>query len=335
MSCFALHFGQLRPHFVRAVMAVMAIGLMHAPAAVSGPFNGGVVTLLTPTSAGSSFDVAARALAEPLSKAWGVPVIVDNRPGASTQIANAAGARAAPDGRTILMVITPTIQARYLYPNAESDPLTRFVPVSQLFDSRLWFAVHEDVPAIDMQTFVQAARAPGVELAYASPGLGSTPHLNTVQLIQQANINMLHVPYRGISPAVVDLAAGRVQSLFASYSDLLPQEQAGTIRVLASTGPSRSILTPHIPTMTEQGFPGLEFIGFGGFVVPVGTPDPLVQQIAADMAQAMRDASVRERFVNLGLEPVDGGDPAAFGRLMQEQAVYWGNLIKDSGIKIE
>lgn len=303
-------------------------------AAWSAPFQGGIVTIIVPGPAGSSFDNAARAVAEPLAKIWGVPVVVDNRAGAGGAIAATAVIKAAPDGRTILFAGTPFVQVPYLRSNAGYDPITNFAPLARMFDARLWLAVNTSVPAKTVQEFVALAKAPGANYSYSSPGAGSTPHLNSALLTRKANVQMLHVPYKGVSPAVVDLASGQVTATFASYSDLIPHVQNGKVRILASTGEARSPLSRDVPTMKEAGFGGFETVGFGGLVVPVATPKAVVDDMARDLSKVLAMPEVRARFITLGFEPANEG-PRAFGTLLKEQAVYWKKIIDDASIKAE
>lgn len=327
-------FSTLGGRYRAAATLVLSLSAALLAPAHAAPFQGGVVTLVTSTSAGSSFDIAARALAEPLSKAWGVPVVVENKPGASSLIASQYVARAAPDGRTLLLAVTPTIQAPFLLTNAGIAPLKAFTPIIQIFDARLWLAVNTGVGASDVKGLVDVARE-RKDLAYSSPGAGSTPHLNAMQLARQAKVEMLHVPYRGVSPAVVDLAGGRIASTFASYSDLLPHVSAGTVKVLASTGEGRSPLTPKVPSMREQGYPGFDVIGFGGVVAPAGTPAERVNQLAVDIGRVVADPRLQERLFQLGLEPVTNSSPTGFGQVLDEQSAYWKKIIAESGVKAD
>jgi tripartite-type tricarboxylate transporter receptor subunit TctC len=329
-----------RPSFPRlAARAAKAslpavFALLVASAAQAGPFQGGLVTIVVPNAAGSSFDNAARAVAEPLSRMWGVPVVVENRPGAATTIGTAMAARARPDGRTILLMTTPTIQAPYLFTKLTYNPVTSFAAVAQMFDARLWLAVNTSVSAKTVRDFVALARPAGSNFSYSSPGPGSTPHLDAVQLAKKANINLLHVPYKGISPAVVDLAAGMVTATFASYSDLEPHVKTGKIRVLASTGADRSPVSRDIPTMKESGFSGFETIGFGGLVVPAATPKTLVDEMARDVNKVLATPEVKARLIFLSFEPVIS-TPSQFAKVIKDQSDYWKKLMTDAEVKPE
>jgi tripartite-type tricarboxylate transporter receptor subunit TctC len=305
-----------------------------ASAAAAGPYAGGVVTIVTPSPPGSSFDNAARAVAEPLSRAWGVPVLVENRPGAASVIASNHVAKAAADGRTLLLAVTPTVQAQYLQKSANYDAVESFAPVAHMFDARLWFGVNARIQAKTVREFASLASTANPKFAYSSPGTGTTPHLNASLLARKAQLSMLHVPYRGIPQAVVDVAAGEVAATFASYSDLLPHVQTGKVRVLASTGAQRSPITRDIPTMLEAGYAGFETMGFGGLVVPAATPKALVDEIAADVNKVLATPEVKARLIVLGFEPALSSR-SEFAKLIKVQSLYWKQVIEDSNIKPE
>jgi tripartite-type tricarboxylate transporter receptor subunit TctC len=313
--------------------AALAAGL--APSlATAAAFSGGNVTIVVPGTAGSSFDNAARLLAEPLAREWGVPVVVDNRPGAAGMIAAAHVARAAPDGRTLLLAGTPYLQAPHLVRQPAYDPVASFTPLAQVFDARLWFAASSRVAARTVAEFVALARQPGAGFSFSSPGNGTTPHLNAVLLMRHGRFEMLHVPYKAISPAVMDVATGQVSGVFASYSDLLPHAQAGKLRILASTGSTRSSLSKDVPTFSEQGLAGFDVVGFGGLLAPAGTPAPLATEIAATVRQVAQRPEVRARLFVLGLEPATGSQ-ADFARLIGEQNAFWKKVIVDANVKAD
>ncbi|MBL0419656.1 tripartite tricarboxylate transporter substrate binding protein [Ramlibacter sp. AW1] len=315
-------------------LLVGACALLAAAASSAAPFSGGNVTIVVGGPPGSSFDNAARLVAEPLSKEWGVPVVVENRPGASGMIAASQVARAAPDGRTILLTVTPTVQAPHLVRNPSYDPVASFAPLGQMFDARLWLAVNASVPAQTLPQFLQVARKPDARFSYASPGNGSTPHLNALLLTQQAKVDMLHVAYKGIPPAVMDTVSGQVTAVFASYSDVAPHARAGKLRILASTGRGRSELSPDVPSFREQGFNSLDFVGFGGLVVPAATPAPVVAEMAQALQQVMGRTDIKARLFALGFEPKSAG-PEAFGKVIREQSAFWKKLIQDARLTAE
>jgi len=319
---------------IAAPLLALAVGMGVAVPATAGPFSGGIVTIVVGSSPGSSFDSAARIVAEPLSKAWGVPVVVENKPGASMMISAAHVAKAAPDGRTILFGATPVLQAPHLVRQPAYDPVTSFTPLAQLFEARLWFAVNARVPAKSLSEFIKLARKPDSHFSFSSPGTGSTPHLNTVLLMKQANITMLHVPYKAIPPAVMDVVTGQVTSVFASYSDLVGHAAAGKLRILASTGQARSPLSKDVPTFKESGLTGFDVVGFGGLLVPAGTPAHLAAEMSHAVTHVLQRTDVKARLFALGMEPVQGTQQD-FARVIREQTAFWKKVVVDSGAKAD
>jgi tripartite-type tricarboxylate transporter receptor subunit TctC len=324
-----LSITRCRRTFVATTLAVAA------GTGAAGPFTGGHVTIVVGSLPGSSFDNAARLVAEPLAKEWGVPVVIDNRPGASMMIAAAHVAKAAPDGRTLLLGATPFVQAPHLVPQPAYDPIAGFTPLAQVFNARLWLAINTAIPAKTVTEFASLARKPEARYSFSSPGNGSTPHLNMAVLMQQARVNLLHVPYKAIPPAVMDVATGQVTAVFASYSDLLPHVQTGKLRILASTGTKRSDLSKEVPTFREAGWTGFDTVGFGGLLAPAGTPAPLAAEIAKAIQTVLQRPELKARMLVLGLEPVDDTTQQAFGRVVREQTAFWKKVITDSGIKAE
>jgi tripartite-type tricarboxylate transporter receptor subunit TctC len=293
-----------------------------------------LVRIIVAGSAGSSMDTSARALADPMSKSWGVPVIVDVRPGANSVIGADAVAKSAPDGYTLLYAFTPFVQAPNLTAKMPYDTITSFTPVAQATVNPLWFAISAEVPATSVKEFVAVAKASPGKYSYGSPGQGSTPHLFGHVLSQRNGLDLLHVPHKGIPPAVLDVVAGRLSGIFASYSDVGRQAQAGKLRILATTGTSRSRLTPEIPTMQEAGFAGFDAVGFGGFLAPAGTPRPVVERISKTVNETVAMPDVGERLASFGLEPVSS-TPESFGALLRTQLDVWKQVMVAAGVKAE
>ena len=306
--------------------------LAQAPAAQAFPSK--VVRIIVAGSAGSSMDTSARALSEPMSRSWGVPVIIDVRPGANSVIGADAVAKSAPDGYTLLYVFTPFVQAPHLTAKMPYDTLTSFAPVAQATVNPLWFAINAEIPASNLREFVALAKASPGKYAYGSPGQGSTPHLFGYVLAQRNGLDMLHVPHKGIPPAVLDVVAGRLSGIFASYSDVGRQAQAGKLRIVGMTGTARSKLTPDIPTMQEAGFAGFDAVGFGGFLAPAGTPRPVVERIAKTVNETVAMPDVGERLASFGLDPVSS-TPESFAALLRSQLEVWKQIMASAGVKPE
>jgi tripartite-type tricarboxylate transporter receptor subunit TctC len=317
---------------MRFLAAVLAIA---AGASMAAPFDGGNVTIVVGAPPGSSMDNAARVIAEPLAREWGVPVVIENRAGASHMVAAAHVAKSAPNGRTLFLGLTPFVQGPHLIRRPAYDPVASFTPLAQLFDARLWMAIHAAIPAKTVAEFIELARKRDGQHSFASPGNGSTPHLNMALLMQQSRVNLLHVPYKGVSPAVVDVASGRVSAMFAAYSDLLPHVQTGKLRILASTGVNRSELSKDVPSFRESGWAGFETVGFGGLLAPAGTPAPLAAEIAKSIQKVLQQTEVKARLFALGYEPVGPSTQQAFGRVVREQNEFWKKVITSTRVELD
>lgn len=325
---------------MRSLTLTLILGLAIAapiatsPDAAAQAFPAKVVRVVVAGSAGSSMDTSARALAEPMSKSFGVPVIVDVRPGANGIIAADAVAKSAPDGYTLLYVFTPFVQAPNITAKMPYDTIGSFAPVAQATVNPLWFAINAELPASNLKEFVALVKASPGKYGYASPGQGSTPHLFGHVLAQRNGLDLLHVPHKGIPPGVLDVVAGRLSGIFASYSDVGRQAQAGKLRIVGTTGTTRSKLTPDIPTMQEAGFAGFEAVGFGGFLAAAGTPRPVVERIAKTVNESVAIPEVGERLAGFGLEPVSG-TPESFGALLRSQLEIWKQIMASAGVKPE
>ncbi len=318
-----------------SVYMAMSLSAMLTFAAQAQTFPKGTVKLVVPGPAGSSLDNVARALAEYMSESWkGIPVIVENRPGASTTIGAAWVAKAAPDGHTLLMTPTTFVQTPHLYRNLSYHPINSFAPVVQLADSQLWLAVNAEVPAKSVREFVALAKSAPGKYSYASAGLGTTPHLYGYELGKRGKVDLLHIPYKGILPAVVDVAGGRVSSMFAPYSDLLPHAQANKLRILASSGSARSSLTPEVPTMKESGYEGFETTGFLGLFAPAGTPKAVVDEIAKTASAGVATSRIHNALTSYGYEAVSSS-PQAFTSLVRSQLEIWKKVIVEAGVPVE
>jgi tripartite-type tricarboxylate transporter receptor subunit TctC len=283
---------------------------------------------------GSSMELSARAIAEPMSKSWGQPIIIEMRPGANGVIGADAVAKAAPDGYTLLFVLTTFVQSPYMTRDMPYDPIKSFAPIGQTQVAPLWFAINSDIPAKTVKEFVAIVKAAPGKYAYSSPGTGSSPHLYAHILSQRTGLDMLHVPYKGLPPAVLDASTGRVAGVFATIVDMSRFVDAGKLRILASTGSSRSKLTPDVPTFQEAGVPGLDLAGWGGMLAPAGMPPALIQRINASMNEAIMTPEVSRRLTSFGFEPTTS-TPEQFGALVRRELETWKQIAISAGVKPE
>ncbi len=293
------------------------------------------VHIIVPFSAGGVADLLPRLVGAKLAEKWGQPVVVENKVGASGNIGMAAGAAAEPDGYTLVLApagnltVNPT-----LFHNLPFDTYRDLAPVTLLAESPNLLVINPAVPARSFQDFVAYAKANPGKLNFASPGAGSGAHLAGELLNLDAGIHAVHVPYKGIAPAVNDLLGGTVQMMFAGISTVIQHVRNGKLVALAIAGPHRSPELPEIPTVAESGLPGFDVTSWYGIVVRAGTPPAVIDKIQRDIAEALRDPGVKAKLAALGLEPV-GDTPAEFGKVIQSESRKWGDIVKKANIRVE
>jgi len=289
------------------------------------------ITLIVPWAAGGSTDILARVLSEHLTKSLGQPVIVDNRPGASGNIGSAFVARAQPDGYTLLVGSMSTHAMNpALMPKMPFKGVDDFTPLGLLAYVTNTMVVHPSVPANNVKELIAYARANPGKLAYASAGPGSTNHLSAVLFEKMAGIQMLHVPYKGGAPAVVDTVAGQTQLLFSAGTQTLPHVKAGKLKLLAVTEAKRSPLLPNVPTVGET-IPGYELSVWYGAFGPKNMPPALVARLNTEINRVMSLPEVKAKMDAIGVETATS-TPQEFGKILRRDADRYGKLIKDLGI---
>ena len=315
-------------------MLVMALTVLPAPPVrAAQPYPGAPVHILVPFAPGGVADILPRVIGEELAKTWGQPDIIDNKPGAGGNLGMDAGARAAPDGLTLILAPAGNLTVTpLLYRHLRFDVRRDFVPVTELAASPNVLVVN---PALDVHSVAELityARSHPGALNFASPGEGSGAHLAGELLNAEAHVSIEHVPYKGIGPAINDLLGGHVQMMFAGISSVLELVKSGKLRALAVASPKRVPLLPEVPTVAESGLPGFEVTSWYGILVPAGTPAATVVTLQHDIAEALADPTVRTRLGNLGLEPV-GSTSAAFNALIQTETVKWDAIVKKANIE--
>ena len=288
------------------------------------------VRLIVPFAAGGPTDVIGRIAGERLAAMWGQQVLIENRPGGGTNIANELVARAEPDGCTVLMGGSSQATARGLYRNLNYDPLEDFAPVAFLCSYSFFMFVPNTVPVKSVSEFIAYTKANKGKLTLASPGTGSSPHLCGELFKHMAGLDMVHVPYRGAAPAMNDLIPGRVHLLFSGGATL-DNARSGQVQVLGYTGAKRTPIAPEVPTIAEDGVPGFEVVSWYGLFVPVKTPAEIVAKMNTDTIAAMADPSVKGRLVPLGYESRPD-TPAQVGAFLRADTAMWSRVIKQAGI---
>ena len=321
--------------WMRRAGAVIAGLLLPFVAAAQGAWPAKPVRIIVPYAAGGVADLLPRIVGEKLAQKWGQPVLIENKAGASGNIGMAEGARAEPDGYTLVLAPTGNLTVNpTLFPKLPFDTQRDFTPVTLLAESPNVLVVHPSVPARSFSELVAYAKANPGKLDYASPGAGSGAHLAGELLDLEAGIRTVHVPYKGIAPAVNDLLGGNVHMMFAGISTVLQHVKSGKLVALAIASPRRSPQLPDVPTVAQSGLPGFDVTSWYGIVTRSGTPPAVVQKIQHDMAEALRSPDVRAKLGGLGLEPV-GDTPQQFDAIIRAESRKWGDIVQRAGIKVE
>ncbi len=303
------------------------------PAAAQAPYPTRAIRIILGFAAGGPLDLCTRILAQDLGAALEQTVLVDNRPGASGQIATDAVAQAEPDGYTLLSTASTFIVNPILSKRTRPDPLKDFVAISHTAVLPTILVVGPDSPLQSVPDLVSAGRIKS--LSYASAGNGGPAHLAGALLAHSTGNSMIHVPFKGASPAITEVMAGRVDFTFYTMSGLKELVAAKKVRPLAITAVNRHADFPQVPTMTEAGFQGFDHVGaWFGIVGPAGMPAALVTQLGNAFDRALKKPEVRERLVKLGLVPI-GGTPAVFRNFLEQDSSRWTALIKAADIKAE
>ena len=285
---------------------------------------------------GGGIDVLARQLADKLSPAWGQPVVVENKPGANTIVATDAVAKSAADGHTVLMTTDATFSINpHLYARLPYDAQRDFTPVTMLVLLQQLLVAHPAVPFNDLKGLIETAKAKPGSINYASYGSGSQPHLAGEMLKNKAGIDLVHVPYKGISLAVPAVMAGEVQLTFAGIATSMPQLKAGRIKALAIGGSARSPLLPQVPTFSELGYPEVETHAWFGLFLPAGSPKEAVARIYQDSRKILDESDFRQKqLVEKGYEVV-GSSPDDFVNYLKRDSESRARAVRISGAKAE
>jgi tripartite-type tricarboxylate transporter receptor subunit TctC len=304
-------------------------------AARGGDFPGRPVKIIVPFPPGTPSEFVIRALADQLSARFGKAVVIENRPGgAGGTVGVAAAAAAVPDGTTLLACPPgPLDTAGALFKDLGYDPATSFAPVALLFRSPILLAVHPAVPARSLAELVAHARNHPGKLSFASPGYGTQPHLLGELLKTAAGIEIVHIPYKGPAAALTDVLAGQVQIFFATSPLLLPQAEAGKLRIVAIAAEARPSQLPDVPTTKESGFPDLTGGFWSGILAPAGTPPEIVGLLNTAINEAMQNQQVQQALARLGARSALGS-PQDFLSFIGAERRKWSAVIRDANLKI-
>jgi tripartite-type tricarboxylate transporter receptor subunit TctC len=318
---------------VLVIVAGLAASLLATAALAQYPAK--PIRLIVPFAAGGGNDNVARLVGKRLSDSLGQPLLIDNRPGAGGALGAELAAKSAPDGYTLFLggvgshAVNPNLNDSLPY-----DPIRDFAPVALLASAPLVLVVHPSVPAESFKAFVALARARPGQLNYASNGNGSSSHLAAVMFDSMTGVDMVHVPYKGLSPALTDLLSGRVQLMFSSVVAILPHVKSEKLRGLAVTGNRRLTSMPDLPTIAESGLPGYEASSWYGVLAPAGTPREIVARLNAELVKALEHPEVRTSLLAEGAEPI-GGTPERFASHIRSEKERLGKLIREAKIRLE
>src|SRR5467141_496154 len=317
-----------------AVMKTFFLIFLFASQAFAQSYPSRPVKLVVGFAPGGAADFVARVVAEPLSRALGAPIVVENKPGAGSSIAAEGVAKAAPDGYTVLIASPSSILVNpLLNPNPGFQPLRDLAPVSKVSASPLVVAINPSVGVSSLRELIDHAKKNPGKLNFATSGNGAAPHLAAVLFQRLAGVEMVHVPYKGGAPAVQSVLAGETQLSFATPPSVLPLVNAGRLRALAVTSRERTPLVPGVPGMAEAGLPDYEISFWYGFFAPAGTPDEALRKIFAATNEVLRMPRINAALAKEGTETSASASPEEFASFISQDGKLWERLVRDSGAK--
>jgi len=278
-------------------------------------------------------DLTARTVGQKLTESWGQPVVVENRAGANGIIGGDLVAKSKPDGYTMLLGVGSAIVINpFVYKNLPFDPLRDLAPVTQIFANTFGLIVTPTLPVASVKELVTLAKARPNQLTYGSAGLGNTTHLGAELFAAASGVKLLHVPYKGTTPAQTDLMSGHISLMFVTTQGVAPHIASGKIRILATCGTQRSAAFPKVPTLIESGYRDVTFAGWNGLLAPSGTPADIINKVSREVGRHLSVPEFRERMAGLGADP-SPTTPEAFASLIKAEAQMWSKLIRALGLE--
>jgi tripartite-type tricarboxylate transporter receptor subunit TctC len=302
---------------------------VHAQTFPSKPLH-----IIVPFPPGGAADITSRLLGEHMAKGLGQSVIVENRPGAGAVIGYELAARAPGDGHTLLVVFPSFVINPAVKQGLKYDPMKDFKAVGQTISVPMVFAVNPSVPAKSLQELIALARAKPGEIAYGTPGVGTTHHVIGEMFRLAANINIVHAPFQGEAPALTAAAGGHIPMVFVNASAVAPFAKSGKMRALAVSTPERAEVLPDVPTVREAGYPEIESTNWSGLVVPTATPPSAISRLNAELVSALRNAEIQEKLKTYGMSPAPG-TPEQFTALLQSESARYAKVVREAGIKAD
>jgi tripartite-type tricarboxylate transporter receptor subunit TctC len=327
-------------HFACRALFILLLGATAASAqAASTPadadsYPNRTIRYIVPYPPGGFNDTLARIVSQKLGEAWGVPVVVENRPGGGTLIGTESVAKSAPDGYTLLGVAFPFGANPSIYKNLPYDTVKDFTPLIFAGQTQNLLVMRPSMPINSVKELIDYARKNPGKVSYGSTGIGSSNHLSMELFKSMAGIDIVHVPYKGSAPMVNDLLGGHIDAAFDNTPNVLPQVKADKLRALGVSSKARSALAANVPTVSEAGVPGYEVTVWFGIVGPAGMRPEIVQKLNAEMNTIFKMDDVKRRFVDQGVEPV-GGTPSQFADHIRAEIQKWAKVVKDANIQPE
>jgi tripartite-type tricarboxylate transporter receptor subunit TctC len=312
----------------RSAAALLLGGAMTGRAAMAQDYPNRPIRVIVPLAAGGPGDLVTRAVSDNLGTALGQRLVIENRPGAGSNIGFAAAAGAAPDGYTLLVGLPPLTINPSLFPNVGYDPVRSFTAISRMAAFPLVLITNVDFAASDLPGFVAAAKARPRAINYGSSGNGSTPHLAGVLLSRLAEVELTHVPYQGIPQMLNDLMAGRIQAAFVAPAAALPLLSAGRAKAITVLAPRRTPSLPDVRSAAEQGMPDFSMATWYALLAPAGTPEAIVQRIHQALGEVLRDPTTQKRFEELGAETAFDASPGVFQSFIASDVTHWREIVR-------
>jgi tripartite-type tricarboxylate transporter receptor subunit TctC len=317
------------------LLAAVSVCAAAPVAAQTSDYPNRPVRIVVPQAAGGGVDIVARAIAQKLTESWGQQVIVDNRPGANGIIGIDAVAKSKPDGYTLAAPFTSVLTINpFVYKSLPYDAFRDFAPIMQSVNNIIVLVVNPYLPVRSVKQLVALGKSRPGDLIYGSFGVGNLTHLAAELLRLETGLKMVHVPYKGETPAVTDLIAGQYVLLFATSAGVNAHIKAGRLRLLATGGEKRAAAYPDTPTMGEAGYPNASVVGWSGLVAPAGTPPEIVRKFQRDAARHVRSPELSERLTAIGAEPV-GSTPDEFTAFIKSEADKWSRVIREAAITLQ
>jgi len=317
-----------------AITTLISVLCVLAPAstAAADRYPTRPIRLIVAFAPGGGNDIAARSLTDGLARDLGQMVIVDNRPGAGSVLGTEIAARASADGYTLLMGNVAMAFNVALYRKLPFDTLRDFAPISRVADQPNILVAHAALPAKSFKEFVALARAQPGKLTYGSAGLGSGTHLAMELLMMSQGLSLVHVPYKGIGPAVTAVAGNQISVLLSTFASALPHVKAERLRAYGVTSQKRAATLPEVPTLAEAGVPGYEYTTWYGLLAPAGVPQPIVERLNKATAAALANPEIQQRFVSQGLDPRTS-TPADYAALFKSEVEKWTRVVREAKIE--